>query len=95
MKQWVRNRVVEILRFTSRQQWHYIQTTDMIADIGTRKGTTIKDVDQSSVWTNGYQWMQNDSTTFKMSVGDFDPGIYLVTLTSNEGLSVSQKVVVR
>ena len=70
LKQWVGNRVVEILRFTSKQQWHYIQTTDMIADIGTRKGTTIKDVDQSSVWTNGYQWMQNDSTTFKMSTAE-------------------------
>jgi len=36
LKQWVRNRVIEILRFTSKDQWHYIQSKNMMADIGTR-----------------------------------------------------------
>ena len=30
----------------------------MIADIGTSGGKSINDVDQSSVWINGYSWMR-------------------------------------
>jgi len=66
LKQWVRNRVIEILRFTSKDQWHYIQSKNMMADIGTRKGATLQDVNQSSVWVNGLPWMKQDSSTFPM-----------------------------
>ena len=57
LKPWVRNRVLEIHRFSSKDEWVYIQSKSMIADIGTRRGATIKDVDQSSTWINGFKSM--------------------------------------
>ena len=39
LKQWNRNRVIEIHRFAGKSLWRYISSTDMIADIGTRRGT--------------------------------------------------------
>ena len=44
LKQWVRNKVVEINRLTDRDSWKYVQSKDMIADLGTRKGTKIADI---------------------------------------------------
>ena len=66
LKQWVRNRVIEILRFTQKTQWKYVQSGDMIADLGTRKGAIVKDVDISSDWINGFSWMQLNTTQFPM-----------------------------
>ena len=64
LKQWVRNRVIDINRFTIPDQWYYIKTTDMIADIGTRHGATLNDVRQDSPWFNGYKWMQLPKSEF-------------------------------
>ena len=64
LKQWVRNRVIEIQRFTRQEQWYYVHSTNMLADIGTRRGVTIEDVNQHSLWMNGYQWMKLDSSEF-------------------------------
>eukprot|EP00794_Sanderia_malayensis_P001062 gene1062-biopygen292 len=64
LKQWVRNRVIEIRRFTEKDQWYYISTNNMIADLGTRKGATIDDVCSSSEWINGYNWMKLDVNEF-------------------------------
>ena len=52
LKQWVRNRVLEIRRFTKLEEWKYIDTKNMIADIGTRRGTTLKEIKQDSLWIN-------------------------------------------
>ena len=49
LKQWVRNRVIEIRRFTIPEQWKYVQSKDMIADFRTRKGVKTEQVDQDSV----------------------------------------------
>ncbi|XP_066918232.1 uncharacterized protein [Clytia hemisphaerica] len=57
LKLWTRNRVIETLRFTPKEEWFYVQSEDMAADIGTRKGATINDVDQNSTWINGFPWM--------------------------------------
>ena len=35
LKQWTRNRIVEILRFTEASNWKYVRSADMPADIGT------------------------------------------------------------
>ena len=35
VKQWVRNRVVEINRFTEPSEWMFVQSQGMIADLGT------------------------------------------------------------
>ena len=36
----------------------------MIADIGTRKGAKIKDIEQDSEWINGKPWMSMDECDF-------------------------------
>ena len=36
LKQWVRNKIIKIKRFTDPDQWRYIRTSNMIADLGTR-----------------------------------------------------------
>ena len=64
LKQWVRNRVLEIKRFTQLEDWKYIDTRNMIADIGTRRGTTLEDVKQDSLWINDYEWMKKDIQIF-------------------------------
>lgn len=66
LKQWVRNRSIEIRRFAQPSQWHYVSSNNMPADIGTRKGATLEDVQQSSTWIQGLDWMTKDSSEFPM-----------------------------
>ena len=66
LKQWTRNRVVDILRFTNPIDWKYVKSADMPADLGTRKGATVKDVSMDSKWQNGYDWMKLNSSEFPM-----------------------------
>ena len=66
LRQYVRDRIIEILRWSSRVQWHYIRSADMIADLGTRPGATIPDIDQNSAWNLGYPWMRLPVTEFPM-----------------------------
>ena len=71
MKQWVRNRVIEINRLTSPDSWRYVKSKDMIANMGTRKGAKIEEVSENSLWNNGYPWMRLDEKDFPTkSVGD-------------------------
>ena len=67
LKQWVRTRVIESLRFTLPSQWFFVISEDMVADIGTRRGAKLSDVNSSSEWINGYKWMHKDSSTFPMT----------------------------
>ena len=64
MKQWVRNRVIEINRLTSRENWFYIETANMTADLGTRKGVNIEDISEKSSWHNGQNWAKSDKKCF-------------------------------
>ena len=64
LKQWIRNRVIEILRWCSVSSWFYLRSADMIADIATRRCSSIQDVDQNSIWINGFDWMKKDSSHF-------------------------------
>ena len=64
LKQSVQNRVIEIRQFTIPEQWKYIQSKDMIADLGTRKGVKTEQVDQELVWKNGFEWMKLESSRF-------------------------------
>ena len=61
---WNRNRIIEILRFTKVEDWYYVRTHDMIADLGTRRGATIEDVQQGSDWNSGFEWMRKDLSEF-------------------------------
>ena len=60
LKQYVRSRVIEILRFTYRSWWYYVESSLLIADLGTRKGASLKDVDCYSKWINGLEWMTKE-----------------------------------
>ena len=64
LKQYVRARVIEILRFTERLWWYYVESSLMIADIGTRRGVTLKQVDKDSDWINGFIWMRGSVADF-------------------------------
>ena len=64
LKQWVRGRIVEIHRFTTIDDWRYVASENMIADLGTRKGVSLEDVNQDSSWTNGFHWMSLDEPEF-------------------------------
>ena len=67
LKTWVRNRVIEINRLTETAQCHYVESSNMIADIGTRKGVGISDI-QDSTWINGLDWMKKKKKVFLFSV---------------------------
>ena len=70
LKLWVRNRVVEINRFQTKKDWFYIQTNNMIADLGTRSGATIADVSKDSKWINGMNWMTLPESQFPIKSSD-------------------------
>ena len=63
-KEWVKNRVIEVNRLADKSLWRYVRTEDMIADIGTRKGVTLRDIDSESTWMNGFEWMKLDKSEF-------------------------------
>ena len=64
LKQWTRNRVIEINRLTSQKNWFYIETKSMTVDIGTRKGAEISDILENSRWVNGEDWAKLDRAQF-------------------------------
>ena len=64
VKQWVRNRVVEINTFTEPSEWMFVQSQDMIADLGTRRIDKLELVNQESIWINGFDWMKRDENCF-------------------------------
>ena len=64
LKTLVRTRVVEINRLGDTSSWSYVDSKDMVADIGTRKGTKIGDVVKSSNWICGLPWMSRPEEEF-------------------------------
>ena len=66
LKTWVRNRVIEINRLVDMDNWGFVDSKNMIADIGTRKGATINDVGPESNWVNGLPWMRGNTDEFPM-----------------------------
>ena len=61
---WVRNQIIEIRRFSNPDEWRYVQSKLMIADIGTRKGAKLEDVNPESSWINGLPWMTSSEDKF-------------------------------
>ena len=53
LKQWVRNRVIEINRLTQKQNWFYVESRNMTADVGTRRGVKLSDILKNSTWVKG------------------------------------------
>ena len=84
LKEWVRNRIIEIHRFTSISQWYYVESQDMIADIGTRRCDSTSVVSPDSVWIQGFEWMKGDEADFPMMTPEE------VTLNNNEIQNMKQ-----
>ena len=64
LKQWACNRIIEIKCFTNPDQWRYMHTSNMIADLGTRRGTTLEDINSSSQWINDLSWINKEVEDF-------------------------------
>ena len=64
MKKWVRNRVIEIIRLTCRDRWFHIDGKNMTADLSTRKGVTLDDISEDSVWVNCHEWAKSEEKDF-------------------------------
>ena len=86
LKQWARNRVIEIQKFTDPKLWRYVKSEDMIADIGTRRCSSIDVVKQDSPWIQGYQWMRGQECDFPMLTADE------VTLKNNDFQNMRKEV---
>ena len=63
LKMWVRYRVIEINRLTDVDKWHYVDSKNMIADIGARKGAKMS-VRSDSNWICGLTWMEGGECEF-------------------------------
>ena len=73
LKQFVRGLVIEIRRLSEADRWFYIQSKNNVADIGTRKGAQIKDVDSNSEWIRGQSWMTINEKEFPtMTLNDIN-----------------------
>ena len=60
----MRNRVIEVHRFTDSSEWFFISSDNMIADLGTRQVDDLRLVAQNSTWINGVDWMRKDNQKF-------------------------------
>ena len=86
LKEWVRNRIIEIHRFTDILRWRYVRSHDMVADIGTRRCTSIDVVKHDSVWIQGFSWMRAEEKDFPMMTADE------VTLSNQEFQNMKKEV---
>ena len=62
-KMLLRNRVVEINRLADSSLWRYVNSKNMCADLGTRKGASI-DIGPQSEWLRGKEWMRGHEKDF-------------------------------
>ena len=87
LKPFVRNRVGEVSRLTDQKMWFYTKSENMVADLGTRKGVTIKEVSPGSPWIEGLPWMRDEAENFPLkSVDD-------LILSSKEQAEVNKEKV--
>ena len=64
LKMWDGNRVTVINRFVAVNDWRYVESRNVIADVGTREGSTMADVGPGSYWINGFHWMRGETSDF-------------------------------
>ena len=88
LKQFVRNRVNEVRRFTDPNDWRYTKSSDMIADLGTRPVHDVSLVNASSAWINGFPWMSQPEESFPFKT------IHDIKLTSDEMEAVKKESLV-
>ena len=66
LKMFVRNRTVEISRLTDISNWFFTASENMIADLGTRKGAMVEEVNSYGSWIKGLPWMRGDAKNFPL-----------------------------
>jgi hypothetical protein len=66
LKPYARDRVIEVLRWTRRIDWNVVRSADNIADLGTRPGAKIPDVDMNSTWYNSFPFCKLPLSDFPM-----------------------------
>ena len=66
----MRNKVIEIIRFTDSSEWFFVSSHDIIADLGTRPVDDLRLVNQSSTWFNGFVLMRKDNKEFPIKLLD-------------------------
>ena len=66
----MRNKVIEIIRFTDSSEWFFVSSHDIIADLGTRRVDDLRLVNQSSTWFNGFVLMRKDNKEFPIKLLD-------------------------
>ena len=64
LKQWARNRVIEITRLTNKNDWFYVDSKNNSADIATRRGAKLADISPNSVWVTGHDWAKHEREKF-------------------------------
>ena len=95
MKQWVRNRVVEINRLTNRENWFYVESGNMTAGLGTRKGAKPEDILEKSPWRNGGEWTKVEKKEFPIkSIPDIKLGNEDIKLYNDESMVLTMSGVV-
>ena len=70
LKMFVRNGVVEITCLTDRSSWWYVNSKNMIADLGTRKCVKSEEVRPNSPWIQGHSWMSERVANFPIKTID-------------------------
>ena len=88
LKQFIRNKGIEVTRLTDREDWRYVPSKLNVADIGTRKGARIADVGPESPWSRGLPWMREAEENFPLKT------VSEITLTGNEKTSFEKECVV-
>ena len=87
LKTWVRNRVIEINRLCDTNDWRYVRSSDMIADLGTRKKAKVTDVTEDSCWVNGFRWMSLSESEFPTK------RIEKMTLSKKENIEADEEMI--
>ena len=64
LKMFVRNLVIHIQRLSMLDDWYHVESSNNLADLGTRKGMKVDDVGPGSKWVNGLDWMKFDPSEF-------------------------------
>ena len=60
LKQFVRGSVVDVLRFTNKNDWFWVPSELNPCDVGTRREVNIQDVGPNSEWQLGKEWMRDE-----------------------------------
>ena len=58
LREYMGNRVSEILETTDPDQWHHVNSKENISDLGTRSNATVQDICEESKWQKGPSWMR-------------------------------------